>query len=264
MVADLATILADLDAESKDLDRLVADLDDEGWARPTPAEGWTIAHQIAHLHWTDKAATLAAADPQAFTALLDGLTGEPDDYVDRMAAENMAPGAELLVRWRDGRARLAETLAGLPPGTKVPWFSVAMSPPSIATGRVMETWAHGEDVAEALGVARLPTNRLRHVAFLGYRAIGHSFLTRGRPAPAAPVYVELRGPDGGTWAFGPPNAADRVIGQALDFCRLVTQRSHPADLALAATGPVATEWLSIAQAFAGPPGKGRQPTEPVQ
>ena len=48
-------------------------------------------------------------------------------------------------------------------------------------------------------------------------------------------------------------------GPALDFCLLVTQRRHRDDVAIGVEGRAADEWLDIAQAFAGPPGDGRQP-----
>jgi uncharacterized protein (TIGR03084 family) len=134
-----------------------------------------------------------------------------------------------------------------------------MSLASFITARIMETWAHGQDVADALGVVRPPSGRLRHVAFIGARAFANSFVSHGLPVPDAPVRVELVAPDGKTWAFGPADAADVVRGPALDFCLVVTQRRHPADTALSTEGPVAAEWLTIAQAFAGPAGKGRQP-----
>jgi uncharacterized protein (TIGR03084 family) len=118
----------------------------------------------------------------------------------------------------------------------------------------METWAHGEDVAAALGVARTPTGRLRHIAHLGVRTRGFSFLARGQQAPDAEVRVELVAPDGAMWTYGPDDAPDRVTGPALDFCQLVTRRRHRDDLALVATGDGADRWLDVAQAFAGPPG----------
>ncbi|WP_369597312.1 maleylpyruvate isomerase family mycothiol-dependent enzyme [Micromonospora sp. NBS 11-29] len=142
----------------------------------------------------------------------------------------------------------------------MPWYGTSMSPASMATARLMETWAHGEDVAEALDVRRTPTGRLRHVAHLGFRTLGHGFAAHGRAVPTAPVRVELTAPTGGdVWGFGPAEAADRVTGPALDFCLLVTQRRHRSDLALVAAGPVADEWLDVAQAFAGPPGGKREP-----
>jgi uncharacterized protein (TIGR03084 family) len=125
----------------------------------------------------------------------------------------------------------------------------------------METWAHGQDVADTLDVRRVPTGRLRHVAFLGVRALPNSYRARGLAVPAEPVRVELDGPEGDTWVYGPDGAADVVRGPALDFCLVVTRRRHPADTDLETAGPVAAEWLSIAQAFAGPPGQGRRPGE---
>ncbi|GHJ57114.1 TIGR03084 family protein [Nonomuraea sp. TT08I-71] len=252
-MVDLTALLADLAAESEQLDALVAPLPPEAWARPTPAPGWTVAHQIAHLAWTDHVAHLAATDTAAFFASVTGAP-DPSRLVDDGAEAFLASADALLARWRAGRAALAAALAAAPAGEKLPWYGTRMSPASMATARLMETWAHGEDVADALGVRRTPTGRLRHVAHLGFRTLGHGFAAHGRAAPAAPVRVELVAPHGDTWAFGPDDAADRVTGPALDFCLLVTQRRHRADLALVATGPVADEWLDVAQAFAGPPG----------
>src|SRR5262249_3743405 len=65
MSGELATVLADLRGEGDELDGLVAGLSDAGWALPTPAEGWTIAHQVSHLAWTDRLASLAASDSAA-------------------------------------------------------------------------------------------------------------------------------------------------------------------------------------------------------
>jgi uncharacterized protein (TIGR03084 family) len=258
-VVDLAEILIDLHDESADLDQTVAGLSDDDWRRDTPAEGWTIAHQIAHLTWTDRITARSVTDPAGFAEAAAAALADPAGFVDRAAADGLAAPAVLLARWRAGRADVAAALAAAPPGTRLPWFGVAMTPASAATARLMETWAHGEDVTLALRQPRLPTRRLRHVAWLGVRTLGYGFAVHDRPVPTTPVYVELQAPDGGIWAFGPPDAADRVTGPAIDFCLLVTQRRHRDDLALSATGPVADEWLDVAQAFAGPPGPGREP-----
>ncbi|MFG3557388.1 TIGR03084 family metal-binding protein [Micromonospora sp. NPDC047557] len=257
-MVDLSDLLADLADESADLDALVAPLPAADWARPTPAAGWSIAHQIAHLAWTDHVALLAATDTEAFYATV---TGAPDvtRLVDAGADEFLAPPVDLLARWRAGRAALADALAAVPAGEKLPWYGTRMSATSMATARMMETWAHGEDVADALGVVRPDSDRLRHVAHLGVRTLGHGFAAHGREAPATPVRVELVGPGGDIWTWGPADAADRLSGPARDFCLLVTQRRHRADLALVATGPIADEWLDVAQAFAGPSGAGRAP-----
>jgi uncharacterized protein (TIGR03084 family) len=257
-VADVAGVLADLTAETAELDALVAALPDADWARPTPAEGWTVAHQIAHLAWTDDIATLAATDAAAFGAALQAALAEFDGYVDRAAADRAkVPPADLLASWRAGRLALAEALTAAPPGTKLPWFGPPMSPTSMATARLMETWAHGQDVADGLGRPHPVTDRIKHVAHIGVRTRDFAYLVRDKQPPAEQFRVELAGPSGDLWVWGPEDASQQVTGPALDFCLLVTQRRHRADLSVVAVGPDADEWLDIAQAFAGPPGAGR-------
>ena len=258
-MGDVGAIVADLAAESAELDDLVADLTLDGWQSATPAPGWTIAHQIAHLGWTDDIAFLAATDPDAFAAALDDLAHGAASAVDGAAANAAArPPSELLTCWRDGRARLAAVLVGFPAGAKMPWFGPPMGAASMATARLMETWAHGQDVADSLGVERQPTGRLRHVAHIGVRARDYAYLVNGLAPPAAEFRVELTAPGGDTWTWGPDDATQRVHGPALDFCFLVTQRRHRHDLAVTAVGNDAEQWLTIAQAFAGPPGAGRK------
>jgi len=193
---DIAAVLSDLADESADLDAAVTGLADTDWARPTPAVGWTIGHQVAHLAWTDHIAWLATTDPEGFARALAIAVEDPTTFIDRGAADFLAPPPELLARWRAGRTALAEALAAAPPNVRLPWLGTTMSPTGMATGRVMETWAHGQDVADTLGISRTPTGRLRHVAFLGVRTLTHSFLAHGRPAPTEPVRVELSAPDG--------------------------------------------------------------------
>lgn len=254
-------VLDDLRDEGDELDRLVAELEPGEWGRGTAAKGWTIAHQIAHLAWTDRAALLAVTDPDAFAAEVEKAAAAPDTFVDEGAEEGarLAPG-ELLRRWRDGRDQLRHALRTAPPAARFPWYGPPMSTASMATGRLMETWAHGQDVWDALGRTRQPTARLRHVARIGVRARDFAFAVRGLAAPTEEFRVELVAPDGQEmWTYGPENAEQRVTGPALDFCLLVTQRVHRTDTAIQAVGPDAERWLGIAQAFAGPPGPGRAP-----
>ncbi|GIF77104.1 TIGR03084 family metal-binding protein [Asanoa siamensis] len=257
-MVELAALLSDLDAETTAVDALLTNRPAADWARPTPSPGWTVAHQIAHLAWTDHAALLATTDDAQFVALLAPLADDPDRIVDKGAESFLKPPDELRQHWLDGHKRLTEALRDAPPGKRIPWFGNLITPQSMATARLMETWAHGLDIADTLGTTQEPTERLRHIAFLGFRTLGHSFLAHGRRTPDEPVRVELVAPDGSEWAFGPETATNRLTGPALDFCLLVTQRRSPADLALETTGPIATEWLQVAQAFAGPPGAKRE------
>ncbi len=260
-MSDASAVLDDLRSESEELDLLVAGLSAPQWAGATPAAGWTVAHQVAHLSWTDEVALLSVADPGRFGDEVARAMRDPEGFVDEAAAEVVAAYAPdaLLTHWRTGRERLQEALRAAPAGTRIPWYGPPMSVASMATARLMETWAHGQDVADAVGVTRTPTARLRHVARIGVRARDYAFLVRGIPAPGEEFRVELEGPDGELIAYGPEDAAQRVTGPLQDFCLLVTQRAHRDDLAVRAEGPDAEVWLGIAQAFAGPAGPGRAP-----
>jgi uncharacterized protein (TIGR03084 family) len=259
-MTDAVAVFDDLKAEGEDLDRLVAGILDTEWARATPAPGWTIAHQIAHLAWTDDKSLLAVTDPEGFAAEVAEAARRLDDYVEAGAAAGPAtPPRALLGRWRNSRTALLDALRQVPHGHKIPWYGPAMSAASMATARIMETWAHGLDVADTLGVSREPTARLRHIARLAFRTRDYAYLVRGETPPAEQFRVEVTGLDGTLWTFGPETASQRVTGPALDLCLVATQRRHRADLSLRAEGKDADHWLDIAQAFAGLPGAGRDP-----
>jgi uncharacterized protein (TIGR03084 family) len=251
-------MVEDLRAESDALDALVADLSEEQWRAPTPAQGWTIAHQIAHLWWTDRVAVVSVTDEAGFAELVAAAAPRATTFVDEGAEElAVTPPAELLGQWRATRARLHDELLGVADGRKLPWFGPPMSAASMATARLMETWAHGLDVADALGVKQPATARLRSIAHIGVRTRDFAYTVHGLTPPAEPFLVELRAPDGSTWTWGPADAEQSVTGSAEDFCMLVTQRRPRRELDLTTTGADAQKWLTIAQAFAGPPGPGR-------
>ena len=261
----LESVLGDLAAEGQLIESWVAPLSDEEWRQATPAEGWDIATTIAHLAWTDEVAVKAAGSitpegKEIWDAVVLAAIEDPTGYVDACALEmGRLPAAELLPRWQRARVGLAEALRDFPEGQKMPWFGPPMSPASMATARLMESWAHGVDVADALGIALEPTDRIRHVAHLGVRTRNFAFGNNGLEPPAEEFRVELTAPSGELWTWGPEDAAQSVRGSAYDFCLLVTQRRHRADLDLVAAGPDAQQWLEIAQAFAGPSGEGRAP-----
>ena len=256
----MAELSADLAAEHDDVAALTAGLDPAGWDTPTPAPGWTVRDQITHLAWFDAATVTAVTDAEAFAAIRAAADADVDGFVERVRKEEGGrPGADAARWWAGERARLVEAVRDLPPDRRVPWFGPDMSLASKVTARIMETWAHGQDVADALGRPRPATARLRHVAHIGVRARPYSYAVRGRPVPAADARVELAAPSGGIWTWGPEDAADRVTGDAVDFCLVVTQRRHVDDTDLVATPGPAREWMEMAQAFAGPAGPGRRP-----
>ncbi len=258
MADGMTAICDDLEAEHDALDAIVGSIGEADWHRLTPADGWTVRDEIGHLTYFDGTARLALTDPDAFNAsvaaLLEGVgQGDPT-----LAEARSMTGAQLLGSWRAGRGALLAELRRTDPKARVPWYGPAMSAVSFATARLMETWAHGQDIVDALGASRPATDRLRHVAHIGVRARPFSYVTNAREVPAGDVRVELRAPSGELWEWN-ESATDRVAGDALDFCLVVTQRRHVSDTALTVEGPLAEDWIAIAQAFAGPPGPGRRP-----
>ncbi len=260
MPIEMSGLVGDLAAETEALRELVAGLDAAGWQAPTPAARLVGRRpaQSSRLLRRRRRDRRDRRRPVRHRTGLAALSGELS--ADALAQQYRAlSGAELLAWFDASRGRLIEVFGAVDPGLRLPWFGPPMSAASAVTARIMETWAHGQDVADALGVTRPATQRLRHVAYLGVRALPYSYAVRGLAAPVEPIKVELVAPDGALWTWGEATAANRVTGPALDFCLLVTQRRHRDDLAVEAEGEVASRWLEIAQAFAGPPGTGRQP-----
>jgi uncharacterized protein (TIGR03084 family) len=260
MPADMATLTGDLAMESAELYEVLSVLAEPEWGRATPATGWTVRDQVAHLGYFDEAAVLSAADPERFRAARDELLAQDGDVGENVAERfRDLSGAEAFAWFQRARRAYLEAFAALDPTTTLPWYGPDMGAASSVTARLMETWAHGQDVYDTFGLVRRPTGRLRHVAHLGVRTLGWSFAVHGLPVPEEPVRVELTGPDDDVWTWGPEDAADRVTGTAEDFCLVVTQRRNRRDTQLTATGPVADAWLDVAQAFAGSAGPGRPP-----
>jgi uncharacterized protein (TIGR03084 family) len=256
----MAQLCDDLMAETGVVESMILPLDREGWLMPTPAQGWTVLDQIGHLAYFDEAATRAATDPDGFRAERDVAFADPNGITETAAAKYRAlAGEEVLKEFQAARGAMLDVFRTIDPKLRVPWYGPDMAAASSVTARIMETWAHGQDVVDALGVTRPQTAALRHVAHIGVRAFPNSFLANGLDVPEVPVLVELTGPDGDAWTWGEPDAADVVRGPAVDFCLVVTRRRHVDDTGLEVSGPVAESWMPIAQAFAGPPGTGRKP-----
>ncbi len=257
----LEQIEADLRSEHQQLDEMVDPLAHDEWNLETPAAGWTVRDQISHLAFFDDAAALALEDAEAFLpmsqAASDALVAGDDPMREHLALGRSMTEEELLGWWRRARTRLLAAADVTDPKARVPWFGPPMGALSFVSARIMETWAHGQDVADTLGIERVPTARLRHIAHLGIGARAFSYALRSMNLPDEPVYVALEAPSGGIWEWGPPGAASSVTGPAVDFCLVVTRRRHPSATHIVMTGEAASEWMEIAQAFAGPPGPER-------
>ncbi len=258
----LTEIIDDLEAEQAALAKVLEGLSDTEWEAQTHNPGWSVRDQVSHLAYFDEAASRAITDREAFAAQVKAfMQNAPEQeaaYVQR--GRDMAPSG-VLDWWRSASSGLIAAARTVDPVRRLAWFGPDMSPASFLTARLMETWSHGLDVVDVVDGDRPDTDRLRHIAFLGARTRAYSYTTRGMQPPDTPVRVELTLPSGEPWALGDADAEDVIRGTATDFCRVATQRRHVADTDLEVRGEAAEEWMGIAQAFAGPPGGGRQPGE---
>jgi len=255
-MTDLREIAADLTAEQCVLDKIVAVLSDGQWAMPTPSEGWTVSDQIGHLTYFDGAT--ATASLEAFQASMEELIRVGVDIDELTLHRSLAPH-ELLAAWRANRARLDEVASTLAEDTRVIWYGPTMSARSFLTARLTEVWAHGQDIIDAFGAETLTSDRLRHIARLGFITRRWSYGNRGMEVPDVDVFVDLAAPSGEAWRFGPDGAVDVIRGPAVDFCLVVTQRRHVKDTCLDVKGDMARDWMEKAQAFAGPATDGPAP-----
>ena len=258
-MSKVAELCSDLAAEQADLDRLLAHASPEDWARPTPATGWDVLDSLSHLCFFEEAAVTSLSDPAAFTFQRDEVlarflsaaqtgTPAPDVALGRSLGDPFA----LLERWRAARVAYLSAAAQVDPAARVAWYGPAMSLASFTTARLMEAWAHGVDIKDALGQPIEAGPRLRHVCHIGFAARSYAFASHGVADPGNPVRLHVDAPGGGVWSWGPPEAADVISGPALDVALVFTQRRHHARTAVVAEGATAQLWLSVAQAFAGP------------
>lgn len=253
-------VISALTATGDDVDRMVADLDPGKWSLPTPAVGWTIKHQIAHLTTIFSLAGLSAADGDRFTALLATLSNDFNANVNAAMAPHLElePDA-LFALWRETKSRTIDALAAVPPDQLVPWLVNPLPPVMLASAGLMELFGHGQDIADALGITREWDDRLGFLVAFAVRTKDFGYLARGERPPAEEFRFEITAPSGKRWDYGPEDAAQRISGPAVDFCLLVTRRRHHEDLAVTASGDLAARWLEIAQAYRGPAGEGRAP-----
>jgi uncharacterized protein (TIGR03084 family) len=259
-MTQLEEVLQDLTTDGDELDRMVAGLDESHWRLPTPAPGWTVADQIAHLAFIFRLAGAAAADPETFKAMAAQAGKDFDGAVNAALADYADDSPEVLLgRWRAERAATIKALGDVPENQVVPWLVNPLPPVILACAGIMETFAHGQDVADALGVRREPTDRIKHLVVFAVLTRDFGYQSRGLTPPATEFRFELTAPSGELWAYGPEDSEQRISGPAWDFCLLATRRRHRDDLKVVASGAEADHWLDIAQAYRGPAGEGRRP-----
>ena len=223
----------DFRQETRALHGLVASLPPNAFEEPTQFKGWTIVDVIRHLHFWNRMAHFQLSDP-------DALVG------------HLSPSG-LVAEWAVFAETTADLFATADPKARLKWAGPDMSARSSITARLMETWAHGQEVYDHAGVVRKNDNRVRNIVTLGVNTFGWTYATRGEKPPASMPNLVLTAPSGEIWTHGDPSETERIEGLAEEFCQVVTQTRNIADTNLKVTGPVATDWMSKAQCFAGAP-----------
>lgn len=246
---DAATVIADLEAEQDAIAAMVAGLDEAGWLSPSAADGWSISDVVLHLAQSEEAVVSSLTG--AHVSLIEAIpvVGDTVDEImeNRVRAERGDPVA-IFQRWQVARRAAVEALRGADPDARYPWAAAPLRPQVMATTRLAEHWAHALDLAEPLGAAYPDTARLRHIAWLAHRTLPYGFGLAGQDPQ--PVYVELRGPEGETWAYGDPDAPSRIIGGAGAFCRVGARRLAAEESGLATDGPYAAAALRVLRNYA--------------
>ncbi len=245
----------DLKEEARELHAFLESLEAEDWTRPTLFMDWTPWDILCHLHYFDLVSLDALEGEDAFARHREDLmkavaAGKTTQALQQDAFPGVSAPA-LLERWIESCEQLAERLGACSPKTRVPWFGPDMGAPMFTTARFMETWSHAQAIYDLKGVERVHTDRIQNVAEIGRRTFGWTFVNRGLETPGDPPFLRLEAPSGAIWEYGEPSEDERIDGSALDFCLTVTQVRNVADTALRVRGPIANEWMAIAQCFAG-------------
>jgi uncharacterized protein (TIGR03084 family) len=251
MDAGMREMLDDLEAEQVALQSVLRDIDDDDWLRPTPARFWDVRDTVSHLADIDEVAADTATDGPRSLAYEVGKYASSEDFTMYGCLRGRKlSGPQVLAWWEEAAELIRRVLGECDPQQRVPW-GIGMSARSLVTARLMETWAHALDVHAALGVEPDDTDRLRHVAWIGYRALPYAYSVKGRTPPPGELRVELDPPSGGpAWTFGPADAPNRITGPASQFCRVFVQRLTPAEAtALVAEGEAAVAALDVARAY---------------
>ena len=248
---------ADFRAESDALCALLEPLGDSDFERPTQFKDWSLHDVIAHLHLFNRVADMSLCDRPGYDAFFETFNqGRQEGRTFKQITDAVLGDRHnraMFEDWRDFYPGMAERFAAADPKARIPWAGRDMSARSSISARLMETWAHGQEVYDTLGVVRQDHDRIRNVAILGVNTFGFNFSIRGLEVPSPVPRVRLTAPSGGLWEWNAEVEGELVEGPATDFCQVVAQTRNVADTRLRVSGEIATRWMSIAQCFAGTP-----------
>ena len=247
-------ICADIEAETEALAGVVGGFTEELWRAPTVAEGWDSYETILHLGATDWICDLAVSNPAGFAEVRARLANGEVSVHELVRSETNTKAGNELWRWfLEIRGSMVDALRKTEPKARITWLGPDIGARSLATSRLLETWTHSHDLADTFDVPYPPTDRLRHIAHIGYVTREFSYINRGMSMPDEPVRLELLSPSGESWTWGPSDAEQLVVSTAYEFCKVLTRRLPLRESTVETKGAFATEWMEIAQPWIEPP-----------
>ena len=246
----------DFRAESRALAEVLQDLPEADLHRATLFKDWTIDHVLGHLHLFNVAAETSLQGSAALGAFIGPIVKDMQSGKSILQCQfpwlDGLSGRALFDAWRAGAESCADAFARADPKERVKWVGPDMSALSSITARQMETWAHGQEVFDLLGLERSEQDRIRNIAHLGVSTYGWTFMNRKEEIPDPAPHVELTGPSGAVWTWNAAQEDNVVRGSAVEFAQVVTQVRNIADTDLETRGATAARWMEVAQCFAGP------------
>ncbi len=240
-------------AECEALHDAVANLHGEHWEKPTQFKNWTVNDVLVHLHFWNVMADQSLTEPDIFQSQLAIVMAKGGMKGLREAENGLISlrGEELRDAWRKQYIDMAHRWAELDPKRRVQWAGPDMSVRSSITARQMETWAHGQEIFDLLGLERVEKDRIRNIIVLGVNTFGWAYKVNGLEVPECMPQLVLKAPSGEEWRFGEEGGGNRISGSAAEFAQVVAQTRNFKDTSLSIKGAIATEWMRIAQCFAG-------------
>ncbi|MEQ9435702.1 TIGR03084 family metal-binding protein [Hyphomonas sp.] len=239
--------------ESLALDRLLSGRPDSDFELVTQFKAWTINDVLRHLHYWNWMAWLQLNDEALLVAQMSEIARAGGMRPVERAHVDGAGGLALLTLWKAQAQATAQAFGTADPKARLKWAGPDMSARSSITARLMETWAHGQEVYDRLGETRVEADRIRNIVVLGINTFGWTFRNRKLDVPAAMPFVHLTAPSGDVWTYGDESTAERIAGRADEFCQVVTQTRNIGDTQLQVQGQTAEIWMAYAQCFAGKP-----------
>jgi uncharacterized protein (TIGR03084 family) len=239
-------VIDDFEAEQDRLDSVLTGLDEDQWLAGSAAAGWSVADVVLHLAQSEEAvaATIRGTGLRSRPATLN-----VDEAMDALVRSERAAPSQVFDRWRGARRAAVDALRSADPSQPMLWIEAPLKPATLATTRLAETWAHGLDITEPLGIDWPDTDRLRHIAWLAHRSLAYAFVLAG--SQPEPVFCRLTAPAGAeVWEFGPGDAPSGIEGSAGEFCRVAAQRLAPGESGLRAQGPHGATALRIVRTYA--------------